>query len=251
MPALSFPFSIVAGDIPIANRVQSNFNAIQTLLNTTKLAGDNLQNGIITPAMLTTALQDTLGVNGAVTHRGSSIIAAEGTRTNTAFGALSNGPDQVASVVVPTGGIMRVLYHALWKGSSVDAKQAAIFIGANQYKTPVTGVGTVVEAAYSTNDGATGYEELLSANVGLVDEPVASASVPGTTGEGLGVVNSGFPSQLIISNATVKQEEVAEGVCVIHGLAAGTYTVSVQFKCAGTGTVLAKNRELYVEVQGY
>src|SRR5438067_12288107 len=62
---------------------------------------------------------------------GTSVISASGTRAGGTFGALSNGPDQVANVVLPTNGEIHVSFRATWQESVAVDAQAAIFIGSN------------------------------------------------------------------------------------------------------------------------
>lgn len=66
-------------------------------------------------------------------RRGKSIIATEESRTNTSYGLLAT-PDRVQSVVLPTDGLLRVTFSALWKEASLGAARAAIFVGGSQLK---------------------------------------------------------------------------------------------------------------------
>jgi hypothetical protein len=165
--------------------------------------------------------------SGAV-RRGKFVQAATGTRTNTAYGALSNGPDVVTNVVLPTDGLIVVGYQATWQ-QSAGAARAAIFVGANQLKSDAGGTAPAVQEAvpsagtgvdYTLGTGATG---LLSGSFGGWTGDVTTGQVIGTT--------SGF------------------GVTYIFA-AAGTYDVSIQFK-APSGTVTVKNRKLWVWTVGF
>src|SRR4051812_30696281 len=90
-PTIGQPNSTEAADIVNA------FNAIQTLIN-----------GNIDEQNFTTALLQRAGLNGSgTTGRGKSIIASTDTRSNVAYGLLTN-PDQVAGVVLPTDGLLIV-----------------------------------------------------------------------------------------------------------------------------------------------
>jgi hypothetical protein len=103
-------------------QILANFDVITTQLNG-NVDGDNLSS----------ATRIALGVDSAgVERRGKSIIATTGTRTNAAYGALSDGPDQVSSIVVPADGQLWIQYEALWSESVSGVGRAAIFIGGVQ-----------------------------------------------------------------------------------------------------------------------
>src|SRR6185369_8474700 len=97
MPTLTYPYSFVAGDTPIAARLQGDLDAIKTLLNSTKLDAANIQllaivtgliaDGAVTADKLSAAVRDATGINSSGTvHRGNFINATEESRTNTAYG---------------------------------------------------------------------------------------------------------------------------------------------------------------------
>lgn len=146
------------------------------------------------------------------------VIATEETRSNTAFGFLTT-EDKIESVVVPTNGLVLIGYSALFKSSSANAGRAAIFLGSNQLKVAL---GTQEAQASEV------FKALNTYPGGLVKTSEQSSFV--TTGEALGFETSG-------------------GFCVVHRLAAGTYTIGVQFK-ATSGSVTAKERALSVGVFG-
>jgi hypothetical protein len=172
---------------------------------------------------LTTALAEKLGVSESSTvRRGTSIITTEESRTNTAYDTLTT-PDQVQDVVLPANGLIVVAYQALVKSSVNAAGSIALFIGSNQlkYRAPsltLQSTGTV---------GTDAYAPISSAPQGLLVDTADSASDV-TTG------------QAVASSGTAGYG----GPCFIFA-AAGTYTVSVQFK-ATSGSVTAKQRKLWV-----
>src|SRR4051812_30091952 len=59
---------------------------------------------------------------------GKSVVSAPGTRANVAYGALTNGPDEVAGVVLPTDGLIVVWYFATWQESVTNTARASIFV---------------------------------------------------------------------------------------------------------------------------
>ncbi len=167
---------------------------------------------------------------GANVRRGKFVQSATGTRTNVAYGALSNGPDQVANVVLPTDGLIVVGYQALWQESVVGAARAAIFVAANQLKTGSAGGAPVVNEAQIGNT-ANLDTPLSTSSLGIQSSAAVTAnSTDVTTGQTLGNAGAG-------------------GLCYIFA-AAGTYTISVQFK-ASSGTVSVKNRHLWVSTKSF
>jgi hypothetical protein len=164
-------------------------------------------------------------VSSKVTPYPATSISGSESRTNTAYGTLTT-PDQVTSVVVPANGVLRVAYSAIVQQSVASAARIALFIGSNQLKSRVpTGAPTVQEASWSsTNDDEWAY---TSANAGVW--------VPAT---GTGAATS-------VTTGMMKND----GPLSIS-VAAGTYTISVQFK-ASSGSVTAKERMLQVHVIDY
>lgn len=145
-----------------------------------------------------------------------AIIATEQSRTNTAFGLLET-PDEIEEVVLPSGGLIIVLYRAHVKSSKDNAGAAAIFLGENEVKDRLGGTGarddtngTIYDLAISQSNGLT-----------LIDEIPSDV----TTGQALGAA-----PLMIFADP-------------------GTYDVSVRFK-ATSGSVTAKDRKLFVGVLG-
>jgi hypothetical protein len=153
-----------------------------------------------------------------------SIIATSESRTNTAFGTLSN-PDEV-EVTMPENGLIAVAYHATWGESVESAARAAIFLGANQLKKAVVNEAVPVVQEVSHGNTATQAQPLYSTSGGLYGELKTTGWVDVTTGQVLGGV-----------------EAIAGAPCFIFG-AAGTYKVSVQFK-SSSGSVTVLNRKLW------
>jgi hypothetical protein len=146
------------------------------------------------------------------------VIATEETRENVAFGTLTT-KDEIASVVLPENGLMLIGYIANFKSSVSAAGRAAVFIGANQLSAS--------GAAQQALSVGTGFRRLHTAWGGLTVGPNENAWL--TTGEILG-------------------SPLEAGFAVVFG-AAGTYTVSAQFK-ATSGSVTAKERKLWVATLG-
>src|ERR1044072_980378 len=94
------------------------------------------------------------GVNeGSNVRRGKSIISTTESRTNTAYGLLTT-PDRVQNIVLPTDGLIFILFHATWQQAVASAARAAIFIGANQLVTVSGGpTGSTSTVAQEVNLG--------------------------------------------------------------------------------------------------
>lgn len=175
---------------------------------------------------------------------GLTTIATSEPRTNTAYGLLAT-PDQVRNIVVPTDGLLRIAFTALWKESVSTAASAAIFIGANQLSQPNTGGIPTAQATFIGDWTATGavnrWTTLMAGIDGLVSSAHGSVDTLSavTTGQligGMGVFGDGA-------------SRIFGGEAVVY-LAAGTYDVSVQFR-ASSGTVTVKERKLWAWTQPF
>lgn len=205
--------------------------------------------GSLLPADLN-AIQDDLGnqladVNvaggfneGVNVRRGKFIQPAAGTRANVVYGALSNGPDEVPNLVLPSDGFIVVAFQALWASTVIPGSNAAIFLNSNQLKSAdgtSGGAPAVAETSFSVSTPVNTFAQLVTrAQTGLSGNTVASTDQTEVTtgqlwGGALGATGYG-------------------GFAVIFA-AAGTYTVSVQYK--STGTVTVKNRKLLAHSEAY
>lgn len=192
--------------------------------------------GAIDDTQIASALLDKVGVtSGATVRRGKSIIAGTHSTASAAYTTLGT-PDQVAGIVLPTDGLIFVAYQALWQSSVGSSGRAAIFIGATQLK--VTGNGGGFPAVQEANGNATAATDAglstSSAANGLIGNNGAAPGADVTTGQVVGNGSTGFG-----------------GGPVAIFAAAGTYTVSIQFKVVSGGTVQATNRKLWVWTMGF
>lgn len=217
-------------------------NSVQTAaIADFNVTAGKLADGAVTAAKIASTDLDKLGLSSSVVRRGKTIISTEEARTNATYDVLTTA-DRVSNVVLPTDGLIFVAYQAMWQETNVGAARAAIFIGTNQLRyangtTATTNLQETTSAGNATNQ----YHPLSSTSQGLVAVGAGGSSAYGgdvTTGQVVGMTTDatgGSPFQ--------------GGPCSIFA-AAGTYTISVQFK-ASAGTVTVKNRKLWVWTMGF
>jgi hypothetical protein len=187
----------------------------------------NWGNGNIDPADVKAAFAQSAGMNqSGQTVKGSSIIATSQSTGSTTYTTLGT-PDQVAGIVLPTTGLIMVLFQARMQNSVASAGSAAIFIGANQLKS-AQGTSAAAESCI-VND--TNTRAISSCSYGLQSDNLGGP-YSGDVTTGQAITTNGFG-----------------GPCYIFA-AAGTYTVSVQVK-ASSGTVTLDNRRLYVQAVSF
>lgn len=189
--------------------------ALQTLLT--------WANGNVDAVNLSAALAQAASVNqSGQTVKGSSNISTSQSTSSTTYTTLAT-PDQVQSVVLPTNGLIQVCYQAIWSSSASAAGGASIFLNSNQLQL----IGATGPVALATSTSGTGQNFLASHPTnGLVNVGITSYSGDATTGQVAG-----------------------EGMLSIFA-AAGTYTISVQFK-ASSGNVTVANRRLWVQALAF
>ena len=234
--------------------VYANDSALQDEINGS-LDDDNYSAGGMSLSKLTAAAQAVLGVDGTAVRRGVLITAGEETTTSATFTTLST-PDQIASVVLPSNGLIFVAFSALWKASATPTNsEAAIFIGSNQLTVRRVGVTAPVTQGAVIEDSSTAakYAEISSCPQGLVSH-YTDGTVTGaiTTGQALAIATSEGSS----TGASMKlggthlNVEPGGGPCAVQA-AAGTYTISVQFKHTASATLSVKERKLWVWTMGF
>lgn len=227
-------------------KVATDLTTIQTWANG-NVDSSNVSNSFAQSAMVNTGTQ---------TVKGASNIATSQSTSSTTYTTLTT-PDQVTGIVLPTNGLIAVWFQATWQGPAAGNQNAAIFLGSNQAQIQgfdsVTH-GPLTQAALLPAD--TGAQPLFSYWGGLGSSQSASATYGAdvTTGQIVGYSNvSGqVASTLGASNFTSGASSTvfqAGGPCYMFA-AAGTYTVSVQFKTS-TGSVTASNRKLWVQALSF
>lgn len=192
----------------------------------------------VTASVLDPTLAGILGVSsGGVIHRGKSIIATNEIRSSNSYGVMTT-PDRVTGVVLPTDGLIFVLYQATWKESVVSQARAALFLNSNQVHVATPTSNVVGVEANSSGANANVYSPLVSMPTGLASLNSSGGGYPGdvTTGQVVGLASG---------------TNFWGGPCCMFA-AAGTYDVSVQFKMnTGGGSVTVQNRNLWVLTLGF
>jgi hypothetical protein len=161
-------------------------------------------------------------------YRGKYVNPAAQSTSSTSYTTLTT-PDQVTGIVLPTDALIAIAYQATWQESVSTAARAAIFIGANQLKVATSAAAPAVQETLHAAATPATDRPLVTNGLGLFSDQVSTAYT--------GDVTTG---QIVGQVATANQP----GVCYVFA-AAGTYTVSVQFK-ASSGSVTVKNRSLRV-----
>jgi hypothetical protein len=168
---------------------------------------------------------------------GKAIIATSQTLTGAGY-ALMPTPDRVSGLVLPTDGLIAVVYQATWnRSSTVSTPQAAIHINTSG----------AVAAQNTTAGGPTGLQAQTSLT-GSAGVDVPLASYPG------GLFGNGGTVSYTGDVTTGQIQGVGTGVgATYYGgpayvfAAAGTYDISVRFN-VGTTTLTVKNRKLWAWV---
>lgn len=237
---------IVAGAPNVASDVTTAFTQAQTSINN------------VDAEQLTNTLAQYTGVNnGSHVGRGKSIITTTESRTNTAYGTLTT-PDQVTGIVLPTDGIIFVAYQATWQATTGGTARAAIFLGSNQLKISTSTSGTAPQTQAASGPSGSAADSILCSSPGGLVSAMSVLTYSGdvTTGQVIGTATDGtntIRQEIGGANFTSPDSSfVPGGAAGPVGIfaAAGTYTVSVQFK-ASSGSVTAKNRKLWVWTLGF
>lgn len=231
-------------------------NAVTTVkitdsnVTTAKIADANVTTAKIADANVTAAkLADAarLGLSDLTSvRRGKSIVSTLETLTAPSGYQFAPTPDLVSNIVLPTDGLIAVLFNGMWQSSATTAVLAGIFLGSNQ-ATIAPGRTNYQDApqaqAASLTPGVANKDAALSSyGGGLISETVDNVSNqytgPVTTGQIAGL-QTGGGSYTSISPLGVG------GPCYIFA-AAGTYSVGIKYAQQVSGNITVKNRKLWV-----
>lgn len=196
------------------------------------IGGAEIVDHSITSTEIDEATAGMLSISTATARRGKCIILGAETRTNVALGLMPT-PDRVQSIVLPTDGLILVLYQAIMQSTAGNAGRANIFLGASAIG--VAGSGS-----------AAAFAVVAATATANVDSPLATTSYGLATG---GNTTSNYTGDLTTGQAIGATGAGSGGPCYIFA-AAGTYDVSIQFQ-ALSGSVTVKNRRLWVWAIGF
>ena len=255
--------NIYSGGPEVGNDIGTALDEIRTAVNSvdaTQLATDSvttakIADGAVTADEIAAADAARLGLSRTGTvSRGKSIIATAESSTNASYGTLTT-PDQVANIVLPTDGLIFVVYQAAWKESVVGAGEAALFLNSTQVVVADANSGGAIGGparAQHYSPTADRYAPLTTCATGLL-------SYKGAGGFGAGACadyGSDASTGQVVGGGLMPFYAGADwatfmtgGPCCIFA-AAGTYTVSVRFQ-SSSGSVTAKNRKLWVWTVGF
>ncbi len=192
-------------------------------------------NGNLDVDNLNAATAEDLGLtSGGVTRRGSLFTTTTETTASTSYTTLTT-PDQISNVVLPTAGYIAVMFRANIKLTAASGNgRAAIFLGANQLRTPDTASAGTVPLVQETGDIPNAfYAPVHTAALGLTTSISPNADhTDVTTGQIVGASTNSGPCYIFAD--------------------AGTYTISIKFKhSTGATTVSVKERKLWVWTMGF
>lgn len=187
-------------------------------------------NGQIAIPDIGAALAQSAVVNlSGQTVKGVTTNAGPGTRTNVAYGSLSDAADQVGPLTLASNGWIIVGYKALASCSvGGNIGSVALFLDANQVVVTPSGVSGGPVSAQALSPGSTNVGAVMTAagnGLQWVDFPTSNYTGDVTTGQLLGNQSNG------------------PGIAVIFA-AAGAHTVSVRWK-SSSGTITASARTLW------
>jgi hypothetical protein len=206
---------------------------VQNKLNALRDAWNGLVASGLAADDLSASAAELIGVSaGGVVRRGRSVQATAGSRASVSYGALDNGPDEVARLVLPTDGLLCVSYRALVKESVWGAARVAVFVNGVQLLLSAAN-NSVPASAQECSVGALGGT--TGPNVTGVYRRVVAGDA------GLAIAGDGYAGDATFGSS-------ASPLLTNHlecEMAAGTYTVGVQYK-ASSGTVTAQDRKLRV-----
>lgn len=218
-------------------KVRSALSELQTILTAGVDSTNMAASAGLTAEMLVAALAEDLGLtNGGTVRRGTFTQTAEGTTTSTSYTALSNGPDRVANISLPSDSLLAIAYTANIKCTAGQFLHAAIHIGSDVLRVQTNTALVSDEVAYAP--AGSDYDVMFT----YPDAPETGTT---TNRGGLHVIDTDGDGYT--DNFSVPQ--IIRPVYVFAP--AGTHTVEVKYKVTGANTLTAKNRKLWVWTMGF
>jgi hypothetical protein len=190
---------------------------------------------------------------GRIVGGGFSNVPGAESVSSTTYAKLPT-PDQVQNLVLPANGLFVIRFQALWQQSGANVARAAIFIGANQLKSQLdsASVGNTVGTVAGVPAGAPTNQPLVSAGPwGIVSPTNQGNPSDVTTGQAVGVAGNGLITCAVELGGTLETGTFPPwGQDIQVFAAAGTYTISVQYK-SSAGSVTASGRKLWVQTLAF
>lgn len=247
-----FPYVIAngPGNLPDADQVMADFQHVRTHLNSNQMAPADLApgasgqiivcNGSGVPQYVTPSGDVTASTAGVLTanQRQSFSDATERTTTSGSYVQLA-GALQGSVTFGASGGVIFVLYRALWK-----------LVGST---------GATAEAHASIHIGGTALPHALiahgeSAYLGLFSSAITRGPTATTSGGNAGLLTQGSAGAITlpaihggIESLYAPDLGISWGAVPVE-VGAGTHTVDVRYKLGGSdgGTVTVKDRKLAI-----
>lgn len=202
---------------------------------------------------------------GTGNNAGSSIIPTSQSVTSTGL-ALLGTPDEVSGLVLPSDGLIEVLYQATWQESVAGAAQASICLNGIPIDISATGAGAGNALGPMVQSAFTGATSIAGTNYSLSSFAGGLMSVGDNNSNANQYVGDSATGQVIGGDAYSTYADVnyltggnrahsfanvpaVGGPCYIFA-PAGQYNVTVEFK-SSSGSVTVSNRRLYAKVLSY
>lgn len=235
MPALTIPNTFTNATTAVASEVNANFTAVSTLLNSTKLDADNLQDGAVTAAKI--------GTN-AVTGAKLNSDTVDNSTLQYTNSTLSIKDSGVTTAKINDSAVTTAKIN---DGAVTQAKRASL--------------GQQLSSSVSTTSTSTSFTAItgLSASITTTGRPVFiglvsdGAGSPSLIGFGTGGAyrttirlkqDSTEIAQWPFDAGTAGGDIPCSSVWHIYSVAAGTYTYSMEWKITSGGTATAQNVKL-------
>lgn len=219
-------------------KITANFDSILNFINGQNLDPNNFSESLV---------NEKLGLSDVDTvRRGAFSQATESAAlTSTSYSDLSNGPDQVSNIVVPSNACIWVAYRALWRGTkgsaTVNFGDAAIWLNSNQ-------IAKQGNATPSVPDTAGGSASLNASGSVTATGKGALLTTRGTATDPKCLYSPQAPASGSDSSfATAGNGTIIEW-CPIY-VSAGTYNVAVKYRAAASCSLYVSERLLLVKVE--
>lgn len=199
MPTLAIPNTFTAGTDAIAAEVNANFDAIATLLNTTKLDAANLQDGAVTTAKIASNAVGAGAIGSLpaarVFHSAAQTVASATNKT-LAFNSERFDTDTIHDTVTnnsrltaTTAGVYVITASVRW-AQQANTARAILFVVLNGTTTIATQAESMGDAEFDVDQSVTTVYKLAATD--YVEAIVHTTDSSGGTIETLGNLSPEF-----------------------------------------------------------